>query len=455
VSKNVFTFSVGWAIEVDTFVSGTTFGLVDEFFSFSEFITDWFLSTFFSVIFASDGSVGVTVTWSALISDWSDWSDWVLNIIMFTVSASAGFVFTTAFVGVSSFGATGFAFFVFTFEFQESALFGVTNTSLFRTAFIESFSFWFVTGGAKSVWVVFWEGFFTFDSDTFTSVMFATSGGEFWFVDELLTLLADMVFIKTTALSEGSDIFTSGNTVIVTAAWHADVVVLVPFVSDWIISTFVDTVLFWAVTFLFSTSTSSGGFDSLNSTVAWADWVFDGDWTVFFTFTSVNFATFFGIDEFTSIKFFFFGTNWNWAKFVWEHSSTFIWVLFVGTFTNVSTSPTDAALSPVIYFFFFFFVTNWSFWASGSFVETNSLIVVVHVEVVAGKTEPIFVKSIISFNFGLTVAPLVTIASFTHVVSVSESVVGREFIGNSVMLNFTNIFCFTIYTDFTTVTTLG
>jgi hypothetical protein len=117
VSKNVFTFGVGWAIEVDTFISGATFGLVDEFFSFSEFITDWFLSTFFSVIFASDGSVGMTVAWSALIGDWSDWSDWVLDTVMFAVSASAFLVFTTAFVGVPSFAATGFAFFVFTFEF--------------------------------------------------------------------------------------------------------------------------------------------------------------------------------------------------------------------------------------------------------------------------------------------------------------------------------------------------
>lgn len=175
MSKNVFTFSVGWAIEVDTFVSGTTFGFVDEFFSFSEFITNWCFSAivWFSEVFTSNGSVGVTVTWSALIGD-NDWSDWVLETIMFTVGTSAGFVFTTAFVGVSSFAASGFAFFVFAFEFQESALFGVTNTSLFRTAFIESFGFWFVTGGAKSVWVVFWEGFFTFDADTFTSVVFAT-----------------------------------------------------------------------------------------------------------------------------------------------------------------------------------------------------------------------------------------------------------------------------------------
>jgi hypothetical protein len=332
VSKNVFTFGVGWAIEIDTFVSGTTFTFVDEFFSFSEFITDWFLSTFFSVIFASDGSVGVTVAWSALIGNWSDWSDWVLDVIVFTVSASAGFVFTTAFVGVSSFGATGVTFFVFAFEFQESALFSVTNTSLFGTAFIESFGFWFVTGGAKTVWVVFWEGFFTFDSDAFASVVFATGSGEFFFVNELLTFWTDMVFIETAALSEGSDIFTSGNTVFVTTAWHADIVVLVPFVSDWIFGIFVDAFLWWwANTFPFGTSTSSGGFDSLKRTVACADWVFDGNWTVFFTFTGVNFATFFGIDEFTIVEFFFCSTNWNWSEFVWEHDSTLAWVSFVDT----------------------------------------------------------------------------------------------------------------------------
>jgi hypothetical protein len=41
----------------------------------------------------------------------------VLDTVMFAVSASAFLVFTTAFVGVPSFAATGFAFFVFTFEF--------------------------------------------------------------------------------------------------------------------------------------------------------------------------------------------------------------------------------------------------------------------------------------------------------------------------------------------------
>lgn len=94
--------------------------MMDEFFSFVEFITNWFFSTFwlFSEVTTSDSSVGVTVAWSALIGDW-DWSDWVLEtVFVFTESASAGFVFTTTFVGVSSFGTTRLAFFVFTFEFQ-------------------------------------------------------------------------------------------------------------------------------------------------------------------------------------------------------------------------------------------------------------------------------------------------------------------------------------------------
>jgi hypothetical protein len=67
VPKNVFTFGVGWAIEVDAFVSRATFGLMNEFFSFVEFITNWFFSTFwlFSEVLASDRSVGVAVTWSA------------------------------------------------------------------------------------------------------------------------------------------------------------------------------------------------------------------------------------------------------------------------------------------------------------------------------------------------------------------------------------------------------
>jgi hypothetical protein len=316
------------------------------------------------------------------------------TIIVFTVSASASFVFTSAFIGVSSFSASGFAFFVFTFEFQESTLFGVTNTSLFRTAFIEGFGFWFVTGGAKSVWVVFWEDFVTFDSDTFASVVFATGGGEFFFVNELLSFWTSVVFIKTTALSEGSNVFTGGFTVIVTAAWHASIIIVVPFVSDWIFTTFVNTFLWWWDTFLFWTSASSGSWNSFNGTAGHADWIWNDDWTVFFTFTSVNFATFFRIDVFTIVEFFFFSTNWNWNVFVWEHGSAFVWVLFISTFTNIFATPGDAAISPVINVVVLVTVTDWTLWTEGSIVEANSLLVVVHVEVIVGNTIPLFVESI-------------------------------------------------------------
>jgi hypothetical protein len=340
----------------------------------------------------------------------------VLDTVMFAVSASAFLVFTTAFVGVPSFAATGFAFFVFTFEFQESALFGVTNTSLFGTAFIESFGFWFVTGGAKSVWIVFWEDFVAFDSNAFASVVFATGSGEFGFVNELLTFWTDVVFIETAALSEGSDIFTSCNTVFVTATWHANIIVLVPFVSDWIFVIFMDAFVF-AVTFLFGTSTSRSA--SFNGTFAWADWVFNDDWTMFSTFTSVNFATFFRIDVFTIVEFFFFFTNWNWSPFIWEHGSTFVWVLFIGTGTNWFTTKFDAARSPVINMIVFIVITNWRFFASGSFVDANSLFVIFHVQVIAG----IVVESVVFINSSLSPALVVTVTSSTHIVSVLESVV--------------------------------
>jgi hypothetical protein len=92
----------------------------------------------------------------------------------------------------------------------------------------------------------------------------------------------------------------------------------------------------------------------------------------------------------------------------------------------------------------------WNFWATCSFVETNSLIVVVHVEVVAGITEPVFIKSVICLNIGLSVFPLITVASFTHVPSITKSIVRGEFISDTLMFNITNKIFFTILTNCTT-----
>jgi hypothetical protein len=71
------------------------------------------------------------------------------------------------------------------------------------------------------------------------------------------------------------------------------------------------------------------------------------DWTVFFAFTSVNFATVFIIDKFTIVEFFFFGTDWNWGVFVWEHDSAFVWVSFIDTLVSTNTSSNHATISPV------------------------------------------------------------------------------------------------------------
>lgn len=226
-------------------------------------------------------------------------------------------------------------------------MFSVANTSLFRTTFVESFGFWFVTSFAKSVWVVFWEDFFTFDSDTFTSVVFTTGGGKFFFVNKLLSFWTNMIFIETAALSEGSDIFTGGFTVVVTATWHANIVVLVPFVSDWVVLTFMGTFLWWADTLFLGASASGSSFDSFDGTVRWANWILNDDWTVFFAFTGVNFATVFIIDKFTIVEFFFFGTDWNRSVFVWEHDGAFVWVSFIDTLIRTDTSPMDTTISPV------------------------------------------------------------------------------------------------------------
>jgi hypothetical protein len=206
--------------------------------------------------------------------------------------------------------------------------------------------------------------------------------------------------------------------------------------------------LWWTDTLFLSTSTSSGGFNSLNTAMRWADWVLNDDWTVFFTFTSVNFATFVRIDEFTIIEFFFFGTDWNWNVFVWEHGSAFVWVLFIGTFTNWFTAPRDTAISPVINVVVFVSITDWSRWAEGSVVYTNSLFTVVEVEVISGDSVVLVVNSIGFINIGLSVAPFVTVASLTVIISISETVVGGEGISLTVGFDFTDILFFFITATF-------
>jgi hypothetical protein len=250
-SEDVFAFDVGWAIEWNAFVDGATFSGGSELSSFSDFVTSDVSWARLSLVFALNSTVGVTDTWLANVNNW-DWSDWVLNFVVFTVSASAFLVFTAAFVGLGSFTATWFTFLVFTFEFDQTALGSVANARLFVTAFVQSFGFWFVTGGAESVWVVFWMSFVAVDSGTswfFTSVVFTASSGQVGNSDKFFTLSASVVFGETTALSEGSDVFASGNTVGVTAAWHASVVFLVPLVSDWVFFFVVNTSGHWWNTF--------------------------------------------------------------------------------------------------------------------------------------------------------------------------------------------------------------
>lgn len=264
------------------------------------------------MVFTLNGSVGVTYTWLANVDYW-DWSDWVLDFVVFTVSASASFVLATAFVRNNSFTTTWLTFLVLTFEFHQTALGSVANARLFAATFVQSFGFWFVTGGAESVWVVFWMSFVTVDSFAslfFTSVVLTTSGGQVGNVNEFFTFSASVILVETAALSEGSDVFASGNTFGVTTAWHANVVVLVPFVSDWVFLFVVDTSGHWWNT-LFGWATAFGVvWNEFDGTADHARWVNDEQWALRFTLTSVDFATVFGVNVLARIKFFLFRADW-------------------------------------------------------------------------------------------------------------------------------------------------
>ena len=280
--------------------------------SFSDFVASDVGWARFSLVFTLNGTVGVTNTWLANVDYW-DWSDWVLDFVVFTVSASASFVLATAFVRNKSFTTTWLTFLVLTFEFHQTALGSVTNARLFAATFVQSFGFWFVTGGAESVWVVFWMSFVTVDSFAslfFTSVVLTASGGQVGNVNEFFTFSASVILVKTAALSEGSDVFASGNTFGVTTAWHANVVVLVPFVSDWVFLFVVNTSGYWWNT-LFGWATAFGVvWNEFDGTANHARWVNDEEWALRFTLTSVDFATVFGVNVLAGIKFFLFRAYW-------------------------------------------------------------------------------------------------------------------------------------------------
>lgn len=291
------------------------------------------------------------------------------------------------------------------------------------------------------MWVVFWVSFFAVNVDTFTSVVFATSGRKFFFVVKFLTFWTDMVFVESSALSKSSDVFTGGNTIVVTATWHTSVVVFVPFVSDWVFFVIVGTSIWWWDTFFAWASASSVVFDEFDDTAGHAWWVWNEEWAMIFTFTSVHFAALFFVNVTTFIEFFFRGTNWNWDVFVWEHDGALVWVSFINTswWINWSALPRDTAISPVINMVVLVRFTSWSGFAPGSLVEANSLFVVVHVNVVSFKSEPSFVKSVITVNNILSVFPLVTVTSFTVIPTVHETVSTREGVSSTVHFNFTNV----------------
>jgi hypothetical protein len=320
-------------------------------------------------------------------------------------------------------------------------LFSIANASLFSTAFVQSFGFWFVTDSAKAVWIVFWISFITVNINTFTSVMFATSSRKFFFVNELLTFWTNVSFIESTTLSECSDIFTSGNTIVVTATWHASIIFKVPFMSDWIFFVVVDASIWWWNTFFGWATASSLVFNKFDGTSDHARWIWDEEWAMFFTFTSVNLTTLFIIDVSTFVKFFFSTADWNWNIFVWEHHSALVWISFIDTswWIDRSAFPRDTAISPVVNMVVFVRFTSWSGWAPGSLVKANSLLVIVQVDVVGFETKPSFIKRVITVNNSLSVLPLVTVTSFTVVPAVSESVSTREGVSGTVPFDFTNV----------------
>jgi hypothetical protein len=301
-------------------------------------------------------------------------------------------------------------------------LFSVANTRLFRATFVQSFGFWFVTDGAKGVWIVFWVGFVTINIDAFASVVLAASGRKICFVNELLAFSANVSLVESTALSKSSDIFASGFTVVITAAWHASIVIIVPLVANWELFVFVDASIWWWNTFFSWTSTSSLVFDEFDSTSDHTWWIWDEQWAMFFTFTSVNFATFFVVDVSTFIEFFFSATDWDWSVFFWEHHTAFVWVSFIDTSSWISAFPTDTTISPVSDVVVFMRFTSWSRVTPGSLVKANSLFIVVHVEVVSREAEPLIVKRVIIVNKFLSIIPLVTVTSFTVIRTVPETV---------------------------------
>lgn len=268
------------------------------------------------------------------------------------------------------------------------------------------------------VWVVLWVGFVALDADALTDVVIATVGTEFHLVDELLSLGASVSLIKTTASSRFPKVLATGSSILATATWLTRVGVVIPLVADWIFDFIVGTSVDWWDTHLLWTSASGNVFNELDGTAFHADWVWElnGGWAVFFTFAVEDLTAALLVNVLAIVKLFITLTSWSWVEFISEVSSTLVWVSLINANIVRLTLPHHAAIGPVENMVVLGGqVTAWASWAPGSFVETEGLFTISHVNVVSTQTVPSVVEivSIISILLGITM--LITVASLAHI----------------------------------------